>query len=105
MRLLTNLVANAVKHTQQGTITVSASDAGGKAKLSVSDTGAGIPEAALATLFYAYVKSDSSTGEGLGLSVVKSLAEEQGWSIEVTSTEGKGSTFSITGIALANPAA
>ncbi|MEQ9315072.1 MAG: ATP-binding protein, partial [Henriciella sp.] len=78
---------------------------GGAASLLFGESeGAGIPKAALATLFDAYVKSDNSAGEGLGLSVVKSLAEENGWTIHVTSSEGKGSTFAITGIALAAPA-
>ena len=105
MRLLTNLVANAVKHTNAGRITVSAAETDGTARLDVSDTGTGIPEDALASLFDPYVKSERSAGEGLGLFVVRSLAEDHGWSIEVQSAEGEGSTFSITGIALAGATA
>lgn len=101
MRLLTNLVANAVKHTEGGQITVSAAADGETARLDVVDTGPGIPDTVLATLFDPYTKSDASAGEGLGLSVVKSLAEEHGWSVEVRTAEGKGSTFSITGVGLA----
>lgn len=103
MRLLTNLVANAVKHTGEGTVTVSACEDQGTASLKVTDTGPGIPDGALPALFMPYVKSDQSPGEGLGLSVVQTLAEEHGWSIGVRSEEGTGSTFSIDGIEIVKP--
>ena len=98
MRLLTNLVANAVKHTQAGTILIGARRRRGAVTFEVHDTGPGIEGKRLETLFAPYVKSDTSQGEGLGLSVVRSLAAEHGLSISVRSVPGRGSVFSIDGV-------
>lgn len=98
--MLTNLVSNAIKFTQAGTITLnSGSDEGGHF-FSVHDTGIGIPEADLERIFLPFeqlepVRRKSIPGIGLGLSIVKQLAEALGGSIEVKSEVGTGSSFTV----------
>ncbi|MFM9075621.1 MAG: PAS domain-containing sensor histidine kinase, partial [Bacteroidota bacterium] len=102
-QILINLVGNALKFTQQGSITVSVSvDKKEKAqwylKFEVKDTGIGIPPDKLGNLFERFVQADSSItrkfgGTGLGLTIVKQLAELQNGTIRVNSIEGVGSVF------------
>lgn len=104
-QLLTNLVNNAVKFTHTGTITLSVrkSQSGynaGRLEFAVSDTGIGIAEEALDTLFEKFTQADSSTtrqygGTGLGLAICKQLTELLGGTISVTSELGFGSTFTF----------
>ncbi len=98
MRILANLVANAVKHTEKGRILVGARRRGNAISIEVHDTGRGVSEADLEALFEPFVKSDESPGEGLGLWVVKALAEEHGLTISVRSRPGRGSVFSVGNI-------
>jgi signal transduction histidine kinase len=89
-----NLVGNALRHTPaHGTITLSATQAGGVATLSVSDTGAGIVPEHLPHVFERFYKVDTSraaesTGSGLGLSITKAIVERHGGTISVTSQPG-----------------
>lgn len=104
-QILSNLVGNAIKFTEQGEIVVRAAiqekpDAGLLFSCSVSDTGIGIPKEKLDSVFGSFSQVDSSTtrrfgGTGLGLSIAKQLCELMGGGIRVTSTEGEGSTFSF----------
>ncbi|MFM7329102.1 MAG: ATP-binding protein, partial [Bacteroidota bacterium] len=104
-QILINLVGNALKFTQQGSITVSVSvDKKEKAqwylKFEVKDTGIGIPPDKLGNLFERFVQADSSItrkfgGTGLGLTIVKQLAELQNGTIRVNSIEGVGSVFTV----------
>jgi signal transduction histidine kinase len=98
MRILANLVANAVKHTEKGRILVGARRRGNTISIEVHDTGRGVSEADLEALFEPFVKSDESPGEGLGLWVVKALAEEHGLTISVRSRPGRGSVFAVGNI-------
>jgi PAS domain S-box-containing protein len=105
-QVILNLVGNAIKFTPEGYILVTASthtDAGGAhvLRLEVTDTGIGIPADRIDRLFKTFSQIDSSTtrhygGSGLGLSIVKRLAELMGGAAGVQSTEGQGSTFWIT---------
>jgi signal transduction histidine kinase/DNA-binding response OmpR family regulator len=101
-QILTNLVNNAVKFTERGEILVDVRCVDGeRVRLSVSDTGIGITPEAAATLFQPFGQADNSTsrkfgGTGLGLVIVKQLAEMMGGTVELQSAPGKGSTFSVT---------
>jgi PAS domain S-box-containing protein len=104
-QIVMNLVGNAIKFTHQGHILVTASTytAAGTPilKLEVADTGIGIPADRIDRLFKTFSQIDSSTtrhygGSGLGLSIVKRLAELMGGEAGVHSVEGRGSTFWIT---------
>jgi signal transduction histidine kinase len=100
-QILTNLVGNAIKFTHQGSITISAQQDGDVVKISVSDTGIGIPEEAFEWIFHPFEQANGSTtrefgGTGLGLAIAKELVELQGGKIWVTSEVGKGSAFHFT---------
>lgn len=102
-QVLTNLVGNAIKFTDQGTIRVivdvaDQTDTSLKLCVSVSDTGKGIDSALLPKLFTPFVQADTGIarqhgGTGLGLSISKQLVELMGGRIGVMSEPGKGSTF------------
>jgi signal transduction histidine kinase/ActR/RegA family two-component response regulator len=102
-QILLNLVGNAVKFTDVGSVSVSLANGGkgnGKRHISISvtDTGIGIAPDKLAQVFDKFIQADSSItrrygGTGLGLAISRSLAEQMGGSITVTSTLGVGSTF------------
>ncbi|MBH0200322.1 MAG: response regulator, partial [Nitrospira sp.] len=102
-QVFVNLVGNAIKFTEQGEVAMRIDpdeSEPGALRCSVSDTGIGIPEEKLQTVFDSFTQVDSSTtrkygGTGLGLSISKRLVELMGGHIEVTSTPGRGSTFSF----------
>ena len=99
-QVLFNLIGNAVKYTQSGEIVVSAQKSGKQVKISIRDTGKGIQEDKISTLFEPYRPEDPDSGEvkgvGIGLNISKKLVELQGGWMEVQSKLGAGSTFSFT---------
>jgi len=105
-QIIMNLVGNAVKFTAEGYVLITASTQATASgadilRLEVSDTGIGIPPDRIDRLFKTFSQLDSSTtrhfgGSGLGLSIVKRLAELMGGAAGVNSAEGRGSTFWIT---------
>ena len=101
-RILVNLVGNAVKYTPPGgSVTVSVQRADGQAQVVVSDTGIGIPEESLPHLFEEFYRAPNAkkiaeVGTGLGLSIVKDLVERYGGRVQVQSTVGQGTTFTVT---------
>jgi two-component system, sensor histidine kinase and response regulator len=105
-QVLVNLVENAIKFTERGEILIrteciSEGDIKATIKLSVSDTGIGIPDDRQKIIFERFVQADGSTtrrygGTGLGLTISKELAEMMGGGIGVESEPGKGSTFWFT---------
>lgn len=98
MRILTNLVANAVKHTESGRVLIGARRSGEQVSVEVYDTGSGIGPEQIKEIFEPYSLGADSRGEGLGLAVVRDLAEANGLSIEVRSQLGRGSCFVISGL-------
>jgi NtrC-family two-component system sensor histidine kinase KinB len=100
--VLTNLVSNAARHTPSGgAITITAEKADSVVRVSVSDTGKGIPEKDLDTIFDKFVQikrpAESTPGSvGLGLAIAKEAVEAHGGNIWVQSETGKGSTFFFT---------
>jgi signal transduction histidine kinase len=101
IQILFNLLHNAIKFTNEGKIVIQAEVSGGKAIVSVADTGIGIEKDMLARIFKPYEQADPSKtmyegGFGLGLSICKQLVELHGGTLEVSSEAGKGSRFSFS---------
>ncbi|RLD07539.1 MAG: hypothetical protein DRI56_06680 [Chloroflexota bacterium] len=98
-RILTNMVNNAIKFTEEGSVTISILPHGeNKWDLRVSDTGAGISIEDQERIFVAFQKGDkdSKIGAGLGLAIVKEITGLMGGTITLESEVGRGSTFTIT---------
>lgn len=96
-QILNNLISNAVKNTSRGYIEVSYEASLSEVRISVADTGRGIPQDKLGAIFERFEKVDSFVqGAGLGLPICKSIVERMKGTIEVTSTVGVGSTFTVT---------
>ncbi|MER5428522.1 HAMP domain-containing protein [Streptomyces sp. NPDC002588] len=111
-QVLRNLLSNAVKFTEQGSVELSIEPAvddevpegvirgGAVAAFRVKDTGIGIPEQHLETIFGAFQQADGTTsrkygGTGLGLSITREIAQLLGGAVTVDSTPGQGSTFTL----------
>jgi signal transduction histidine kinase/ActR/RegA family two-component response regulator len=98
-QILLNLMSNAVKFTESGSVTLSACAEGDNIRIAVSDTGIGIPANALAAIFDRFQqvrKNVGIQGTGLGLDISQRLANMHGSEITVESTVGRGSTFAFT---------
>ena len=105
-QILINLLANAVKFTEAGQVTVAVTSVPSgphlcELRFAVTDTGIGIAESDQAALFDAFVQVDGTSGRrrsgtGLGLAISTRLAEVMGGSIAMESTLGAGSTFTLT---------
>jgi two-component system phosphate regulon sensor histidine kinase PhoR len=99
-QMLTNLVDNAVKFNRRGGGVTVGHAGGERDRVSVSDTGDGIPAEHLSRLFERFYRVDrarsrAAGGTGLGLAIVKHLARAHGGEVSVRSTPGEGSTFTI----------
>ena len=100
-KIVLNLVSNAFKYTKRGKIAIGLSQVGQKLKFSVTDTGIGIPEDQLGKVFERFHRIDniegrSQEGTGIGLALVKELVKIHHGSIDVQSTPGEGSVFTVT---------
>lgn len=103
-RILHNLLQNAVKFTPEGLIHASLnlqkSPSGYPIEIKVQDTGIGIPQERLDSIFQPFVQAEASTmerfgGTGLGLTIVKALAQAMGGDVQVKSEVGKGTCFTV----------
>lgn len=98
---LSNLVSNAVKYSGEGaTIQIRVEDDGETCRMSVQDNGPGIPPQALPRIFERFYRVDRARsramgGTGLGLAIVKHIALSHGGTVDVQSTVGQGSTFTL----------
>ncbi|WP_437995687.1 ATP-binding protein [Sorangium sp. So ce185] len=100
-KIVLNLVSNAFKFTFAGGVRVSLEAAGGRAVLSVADTGTGIPEAELPHVFDRFHRVEGASGRsyegsGIGLALVQELAKLHGGAVAVESRLGEGSRFTVS---------
>ena len=99
-QILVNLISNAIKFTKQGTVKITARDIGDTIKINISDDGKGIATEDLPHVFEKFhqvgeINTRSTDGVGLGLFIVKSLVDQHNGNIDVESTEGEGTEFTI----------
>ncbi|MEO2069021.1 MAG: HAMP domain-containing sensor histidine kinase [Desulfurobacteriaceae bacterium] len=94
-QMVRNLVDNAIKFTNKGYVNISLKKVEKEAILEVEDTGRGIEEELKPLIFEKYVKAVDSSGQGIGLSVVKEIVNYHGWKIEFKSEKQKGTKFLI----------
>lgn len=90
IRIIANLVSNAIKHAGQATILLGVRRRQGGVTLVVADNGQGIDPQMMQTVTAAYNKGPDSSGEGLGLAICKQLAEQHGMQLDISSLQGSG---------------
>ncbi len=99
--ILQNLIGNAVKFTEKGTVEIKSKQSANKLSITITDTGIGIAENHLVHIFDEFRQADGSTsrrfgGTGLGLAIAKKYANLLGGTVTVKSELGKGSSFTLT---------
>ncbi|MCU6711367.1 ATP-binding protein [Paenibacillus sp. J5C_2022] len=97
-QIIGNLLDNAIKHTENGTIAIAGRERGGMLEIKVRDTGAGIEPEDLPHIFEPFKSSEGAPQRsfGLGLSIAKQLVELQGGTLSVSSMTGVGTSFTFT---------
>ena len=95
-QVLDNLLANALTHGDGAGVVVSAIGCGDMVRIAVADQGPGVPDAERRRIFEAGVRlDDRMPGSGLGLGVTRAVVEAHGGRLDLTSSEGRGTTFTI----------
>jgi len=99
-RIVENYISNAIRYTDNGTVEIDCVEKGEHLSVTVTDTGSGIPSDKIERVFDEYYQLDNSVrdrskGLGLGLSIVRHLANLLGLSVSANSELGKGSTFEV----------
>ncbi|WP_372367666.1 response regulator [Candidatus Uabimicrobium sp. HlEnr_7] len=99
-QILTNIIGNSVKFTDSGSISILVKEIGESLKVTIADTGCGIPEDTVDSIFESFKQVDSTTkkrfgGTGLGLAITKKFCELLNIDISVESVEGEGTTFHL----------
>jgi len=98
-RLLQNLISNAVKYTPQGRVLIGCRLGKGKLRISIYDTGLGVPKSKQRAIFQEFHRLDQGAkvarGLGLGLSIVERIARVLDHPVEIQSKPGRGSNFSV----------
>ncbi|MEM7492495.1 MAG: sensor histidine kinase [Pseudomonadota bacterium] len=101
IRILSNLVSNAIKYTAKGRVLIGARPRGTHVRIEVWDTGPGLSEADRKLVFNRSARGPNTAtieGDGVGLAICRDLAKKEGWTINVRSVEGRGSIFLIEDI-------
>lgn len=100
-QIVNNLVTNAIRYTETGTVRVQLRQQPGVLLFVVSDTGPGVPQAQIPLIFQEFTQLDASRtrrfeGAGMGLAIVQGLVKLFGGAVDVASTLGEGTTFTVT---------
>ena len=99
LRMMSNLVSNAVKYTSSGKVLIGCRSRDGRPSLEVYDTGPGLTESEIDTVLQRYARGvhqkSNSNNAGLGLNIVSELAEANDMALQIESTPGKGSAFRL----------
>lgn len=95
MRMVSNLVSNAINHTGAGGVLLGARQRGARCVVEIWDTGPGMSEEELKRNMAPHAKGQSSNGSGLGLSIVAEMSEKLGHDFEITSVPGRGTVARI----------
>jgi len=100
-QIVINLLSNAAKFTERGSVRLRAQASNGSVAIAVSDTGIGIPPDKLDVIFEEFEQADASStriygGTGLGLAIARRLARLMGGDVTAESVLGSGSTFRLT---------
>jgi two-component system, sensor histidine kinase LadS len=96
MRIVSNLVSNAVKYTEEGSVLIGVRNRGEAIDLCVLDTGPGMEDAEISRFSEAYSKGEASEGHGLGLSVCFELSRDNGMELSCLSQKAAGTQFRLT---------
>ena len=96
MRIVSNLVSNAIRNTDEGKILLGCRRLNAGVRIEVHDTGCGMTPEKIRTLLLPYQREGEYEGTGLGLSIVHQLCNRHGFSLNIQSTPGQGSVFSIS---------
>lgn len=95
MRIVSNLVSNAIKYTDSGRVLIGVRRCDNRAVINIFDTGHGMSQAEVNQFQSAYQKGDQSDGEGLGLAICGDLAQRHGLHLEIVSQQGKGTSIRV----------
>lgn len=100
-QMIHNLVGNALKFTEEGEVSVSAQDKGAMIRITVADTGPGVPESMRELIFKPFRQGHGSTtrthgGVGLGLAITRDLVERHGGTLRLGTEQAHGATFHLT---------
>ncbi len=96
MRVLSNLIANAVQHARASVIVISEISTEGESHISVRDDGCGLSADDLQRLRLSGAKGIESSGDGLGLAIVEELCNAHGWTLRFASNPGEGTSATVT---------
>jgi signal transduction histidine kinase len=95
IRIVANIVFNAIKHSQASRILIGVRRRQHSAEIIIADDGKGMSQQELNRITQAYQKGPDSSGEGLGMAISKQLAEQNGMQLNIDSAEGRGSCFRL----------